>query len=219
MTVEELIRRVRIRLSDTAEPYLVSDEDLLAFLDEGQREACERGLVLFDTDTPAVCLIDVVAGTASYALDPSILAITRANIGDIALPLTPVYKLDTVQQLSDTLRATGTPRFFFELNNTINLIPTPDADDTLRLKCYRYPLTPITDTGSTLEVAPKHHQALIHYVCHQAYSLMDGELFDKDAAEKELALFESRFGRSRTANELRSWREFDRPSRVRFNLI
>lgn len=215
MLVEDVVRLARIRLDDTIEPYAVSDESLVTFTNRAQRQACERGLLLSDSTTTAVCQIALTAGRRSYPLDPRVLAVTSAAVQGDSCPLVQVSALDALLPAYALNVPSGAPRIFFIRGTTLNVLPTPDEAATLNLEVYRYPLVDVEGISDDLEIAEQHHADLVHWVCYEAYSVYDSEIFDKDAAERELALFTARFGLPRSANELRSWRELPRDTRVR----
>ena len=51
MTLSELRTLTRQRLRDTVKPYFVSDLEIDAYLNEAEREACERALLIEDFDS------------------------------------------------------------------------------------------------------------------------------------------------------------------------
>lgn len=218
MTVDELIDRARVRLDDAAEPYLASDASLILYADTAQRQACERALLLYDSSA-SFCSISVTAGRAKYPLDPRIMAIVAARLdGEVRslekFNLPDMYLSDYVANAGS-----GTPRFYVEDGSTITLVPTPDAAFTLKLTVYRYPLYPVESLQDEFEVDEAFHYPLVHWVCYEALSVQDAELFDPQAAERELALFERSFGRARTARELKTWKELSRGTAVRMRSL
>lgn len=219
MTVEELIRRARVRLHDSALPYLISDEDMVVFVGNAQREACERGLALFDDTTTAICEISVEAAQATYPTDERVLAVVSARLDGETEPLRKVNADDVLLHKFKASLGSATPTAFYERDGAITLLPTPDASDTLRLAVYRYPLADIESISDDLEIPARLHPALIHWVCYEALSVQDAELLDPGSAEKALLAFERVFGRPRTALELKSWRELARNTGVRIRTL
>jgi hypothetical protein len=215
MGITELIRRCRTRLNDMRRPYRVEDADIIDAIDRAQDEAAERGLLLFDTTTEAVCSIAVVAGTATYSVDNRVLAVTSATLASKTTPLAKVPAHHTYRAEYERVVDSDTPIWFYETNSSITLIPTPSVDDTLTLQVYRYPLNDIVGTNSSLEIDGRYHADLIDWVCHDILTTQDIETVDPKASVEFLARFERRFGPRRSASELRAWKEVPRNTSVR----
>ena len=62
MTVAEFIERFRLEMADNAAPYLWSDEEIVAYLNEAVDEACIRASLIEDSTTPVVCVLPLVPG-------------------------------------------------------------------------------------------------------------------------------------------------------------
>ena len=61
MNVEAFIGEFRRVMADTAVPYLWSDEEVVTYLNDAVKEACERALLIEDRITTAVCSVALVA--------------------------------------------------------------------------------------------------------------------------------------------------------------
>ncbi len=59
-------------LEDNVSPQLWSDLELKRYANEAEVEACRRSELLFDSTTPDVCQIAVVADVATYPLHSKI---------------------------------------------------------------------------------------------------------------------------------------------------
>ena len=214
MTLAEIITIVRARTDDTVGPeYRVSDSMMTGFANEAENEACERAALIYDSTTPGVCQVTLEPGESSYPLDPAILTVCRAWTGGRALTHVPTSSL----WLEDLATQSGTPRYFFSAGHTLRLYPTPDTDGTLTLATYRYPLNAMEDPDDEPEIPREYHLDLAAWMTYRAASQFgeDGEVYDPKLAEGELMRFERRFGRPRTATEIRSWRELPRDTHVR----
>lgn len=89
-------------------------------------------------------------------------------------------------------------------SNKVRFVPIPDAAETISLIVYRMPLEDITGAGIDLEIDEQHHEHLLLWMKHRAYSKQDAETFDKGKA----AEFETRFREyCRQAREEREKRE------------
>lgn len=105
MNLRQLIDLSRARLDDNAQqadgspaPNLWSDTEIIAYLNEAQREACYRARLIRDEITDDLTLIPVVAGQAVYAIDASIFEIDRVMYADNGMPVFPTseYELDAM---------------------------------------------------------------------------------------------------------------------------
>ena len=215
MLVSELIALVRERVDDKVEPYLVSDAQMIQFANTAQREACERGAVLFDSSTTGVCSYSVDAGAGTVILDPSILTILRAQYDGTDLVRIPAHGY---AQLRARLRSASTPWGYLDIGGVLHFYPPPQDAGTLTLEVYRYPLADLESTDDEPEIPARDHVYLAHWMTWEAASLWDeaGDgVYDPELAKRELALFERRFGPARSATELRSWRELPRDTQTK----
>ena len=71
----------------------------------------------------------------------------------------------------------------------IRVWPVPNETVTLQLLVFRLPLTDIDDDGQQLEIDPQHHEHLLLWCKHRAYSKQDAEAFDKTKAADFKAQF------------------------------
>ncbi len=208
MTTTELIQAVRDRLDDAiSADYLFSDARLLRALDNAQREACERAHLIYDATTASVCEVSVVAGTHTYALDPSITKVMRAKLSAETLPLKQITQRDLDLSVSDWESLDGTPRWFYQYGNNIRLAYNPEANDTLYLEVYRRPLVVIDELTDALEIPSEYHQGLVHGVCAEVYGDQDADTYDPQREARESAIFDGWFGPKPSANQMRMRKE------------
>lgn len=200
MTLNELIAICRERVDDTVEPYFISDELWTIYAAHAQKQAAERALLLrreFD--------IPILAGQAVYALPETWLATFRARLLSQPSPLIKTTQRELDRYLHNWEDSLRTPRYFFEYEHELRLYPTPIADDVLLLFAYALPESTADDFE--LELEPKDHRYLTHWMCYEVLSSWEADVYNPEAAERELALFNLRFGDERNANQLRHWRE------------
>jgi len=210
MDLSQLIVHARARISDRAEPYLVSDEDWTRYAIQAQMEAAERSLCLLYDYT-----ISVTAGRAEYTLDPLVIIPVRAKLSSAKAPLVKTTRRDIDRLRTEWELQTGLPQYFYEIENTLRLYPIPQGDDTLTVQAYSYPQSSLSYPDSLdLEIQEKDHYHLVHWMCWEALSRSDNEVFDPKLAQQELALFEKRFGPARSAHQIRAWRELPPNMRV-----
>ena len=65
----DLVSEFRTLAMDTVEPYLWPDEFVLPTLNEAEREAAERSLLIYDDSTVAVTQLAVTENVDTYAVE------------------------------------------------------------------------------------------------------------------------------------------------------
>ena len=213
MELSDSISQYRTDADDKVEPYLSSDEEVTAWLNEAEEEAAIRARLLFDSSTTAVCDIAVsagavTAGTRVYALHESVFEITRAVF--IPTGSTTEYDLYLTDRVEQDRAYPGwrnlvdIPHQLIVDDTKIELGCKPSVAGIIRIECYRTPLVKIEDsTNETPEINRVHHRFLVHWVLHRAYNRPDSQIFDPGRAEREEALFTQQFGIRPDANNRR----------------
>jgi len=215
MDTEETIQAVRDRLDDIVKPYIFSDTVLCRALDNVQREASERALLIHDKTTASVCQVSVVDGTHTYALSPYIIKVMRAKLSAESLPLTQITQRDLDVNVYNWEELEDTPKWFYQYGNNIRLVYIPEADDTLNLEVFRRPLTTIEDTSDDLEVLAEYRPGLVHGVCAEVLGDQDSDTYDPQREATEMALFERWFGPKPTAKQMQRRKEVPNNQTVR----
>lgn len=232
MTIVDLIALCRARLDDVAvqsdgtpAATLWADQELIGFINEAQREACERAKLLRDEVTDSLTLLPIVANQAEYDVDPSVFWIDSARYEDTGRPIhfTSREELQregchwTTYSRARAYRMILIPLPTEQLRLRFFPVPTEDTHlDTdgvtevptqIRLVVYRYPLTSITSTSSTLEIHSRHHERLVDWVCFRAFSRRDRDTYDPAKASDAETAFIASFGIRPTAEQQRQQRE------------
>ncbi len=218
MDLAELIAQVRVDSDDLVpNPYLSSDANITAWLNEAEHEACIRARLIHDSTTPAVCAIAVTALTASYTLHNSIIDITRATFTptgsttEYVLYLTDRVEMD--RNYSDWRTRVDSPRQGIQDDTTFRLGCLPSTAGTINLECYRLPLVNIEDaTSESPEIGRIHHRHLVQWALHRGYSRPDAELFNPNKSATALAEFTRVFG-MRPDADYRRTSQANRPHR------
>ena len=206
MRVEDIIRRFREAVRDTADPPFWSTEDIVEYLNEAVQEACERAKLIEDRATPAVCTIALEPGKSSYDLHRSVLQVKRLVFRGRVLDETSVEELDCTYGAWET--RSGMPRYwvFGGANSRgtprIRLVPTPVEAGEIALTVYRGALKPLDpcNTQAQPEIHERFHMRLMDWMMHRAYLKQDADAFDPAKAATSLALFEQAFGERLDAN-------------------
>lgn len=204
MQASAILALARQRLSDTEAPYQHAQVTMLDDLTEGESEAAERALLLFD-DSSSFCELAVTAAKSIYAIDEVIIrvetaALTLTSGGD---PI-PLVRKGADWLLAQSARS-GRPSAFAIIDRTLRLWPTPAANDvgTLAIAVYRLPTDPITSAGQEPEIPARHHRYLADWIVYRRCQPKDGEIINPEMAGDALVAFERRFGPPRDADSSR----------------
>lgn len=213
MDAAELIRVFRQRADDATEPYLWQDTDLLLWASEAEREACLRARLIWD-ETSGFLTIPLVLGQAVYTIDPRIDHIQRVTLHLAAggrprdLCLTGIDHIEDAA--TDWHPREGRPEVAARAGDTLRLWPAPASSGEIRIACYRLPLAPMAQDGDEPEIAQVHHESLIDWMLHRAYSTKDSDAEDLQRSAVALDRFRSNFGERNSANVMRKHRELRR---------
>ena len=201
VTAQNLSDIFRAEVDDTVTPYLWSDIEVLGYIDEAQKAFARRTELFYDSVTPAITSIAIVAGAGTVALDPRILRIRRAKLASQtkALVLTNLAELDASWNWES---ATGTPTVLVQdlSVNTGQLIPSPQAADTLNLWVYRDPINVIAALTDVLEVADPLDMrlGLLTYMKSIAYGKNDSDIHNEVLAKMATVAFNAYVDRKST---------------------
>lgn len=211
MNAEALVAAYRVAAEDTERPYLVSDDQALEWLSEGESEAAVRMRLLHESADAAVCEVDVDAGTATYDLHESLYELTHVAFRlDGATERTSVRLVSTEwldKHVPCWRDETDTPLYAVQGETSIRLVPKPNANGTLLLEGYRLPLAPMTDGEHLPEIHKAHHRHLVDWALYRTWSVPDSELQAEDKAAAALARFTAYFGNRPDADLRRMTRE------------
>jgi hypothetical protein len=226
MNLAELMAEFRADANDEEIPYLWSDDNLVAWANEAEEEACIRKNLIFDrttedVDDVPVCKVAIFEGTGTFSLHESIVLVRNAYLVDASDEVIPlkIYDRFKVECLDDDWRTTSdepTGIIFDDTGGELNCLP--EAAYTLYLEVYRTPLTKMAAySGASIdspEIAPRHHHYLLHWMLYRAYSKRDVDTFDPNRAAQEKREFEAYFGLRPAANARRRGMQ-NRPKRNR----
>ena len=197
MTLQELIARFRVLAHDQADPPFWSSEDIARWLSDGQTQACIRGRLLREDARDAICRIALVPGQHTYKLHRTVYEIIDVRIKPIVGPSRPL-KLVTREWLNAEMpdwRDCNRPaKFVIQDETKIRIVGAIEEGDTLRLECYRLPLSAMEDGSDAPEIHEAHHEHLIQWALHKAFSVPDSELFDPDRSTLAERAFTGYFG-------------------------
>lgn len=199
MTTDELYSLFRDTVADTVKPYLWSDDEVYAYMNDAYFwfVRLTGGIPDFLSD---ICTIPVVEDEAYAEISPAILRIRQATLSD-GHDVRIINAQDTTR-LSDEdfglLRRLNTTNIKGEVKylvlgiqaNTIRWINTPAKDDSVHLLIERLPLVPIDDMSTTFEgVANQHHFHFLKWMEHLAYNKHDVDSYNPRKSEDSKAKF------------------------------
>ncbi|MCP5307518.1 MAG: hypothetical protein H6953_19080 [Chromatiaceae bacterium] len=185
MNLLQLRNLTRVRLKDTGNPPLWSDEFIDGQLNEAERETCSRAN-LIDDDSSAVTQIAVTTSSKRYAIDPVI-----TDVIEIEAALSPGVAV-TGWTLTDT-------------HLVFDRLPT--QDDTLTLHCYRRPLIDMVDDTDEPEISARHHDRMVDWAVSLCYLVPDTDGHNPNAAAFYADRFTQSFGEAKSALTMRNHRD------------
>lgn len=211
MTRDELTAAFRIDAQDTVGPeFLFKTPWVWQTLAEAEAEAAIRGRLLHDSQSAAVCEVDVSAGTSVYALHAALYEIDHLAFRPAGSTRRQPVKLASSEELDATWPSwrdeQGKPRYAIQGDTSLRLVPLPDAAGTLLLEGYRLPLKSLAVGGSP-EIHAAHHRHLVNWVLYRAFSQPDSETIDKEKGREALRAFTDYFGERPGSDLRRSTRE------------
>lgn len=204
MNVGQLISQFRTTMADTQQPYLWSDVEILAYLNEAEREAVRRSRSIVDSSTPDICRIQAQAGIQSYDLDPRIIYIRRVRTSAHSDPVCPIH-FNRADELDDRWESaegrvenyvTGTE------SGKLVLMRIPKVDQEIRLTVVREPLAEMASSSDEPELPVRYHMQLLEYVYYRAYMKHDVEESNIELARIHYGNFEQEFGSKTLASSL-----------------
>lgn len=220
MTLLELIYLARQRLDDYGGDtgtvpqnytyYWEADDtgalwknaELVAYANAACNELAHR-IPIVDSTTVDVTQIDLEIGTATYAIDPRVLAIDSVVLASTGVPLVKIHDAQERSQWSDPLDqtyadASVVQHYRDDLDAaSLTVYATPTMTDTLRMTVRRLPLDSWTwaDRKNEIEEFPsRYHDALVNWVCMLAYLKRDADTMNYEASGRHQGLFSDAVG-------------------------
>ncbi len=214
MNLEQLTQQFRVDAGDLTEPYLWESEWIAGWFAEAVTEAAIRGRLLMEADNPLVCQIAVAIGQTVYPLHAALYELVNIRFKPTGATRSDELHLSTREEL-DRLRPgwrddTGRVEFAIQDDTRIRLVHAPETTGTLYLEGYRIPLKAMVSDTDKPEINGAHHQHLVHWALHRAFSRPDAETIDPSRAAQAEARFTAYFG-PRPDSDLRRATRHDDP--------
>lgn len=216
MELGAIIHRARGLVDDRVVPLSSNDGDFILFAARAEREAAERSLCLRAAYTRST-----TAGNSTLTIPvadsiPDSIVVQRVYINGVPLAKGSYERVEAALQ-ADTTQ--DTPRVFSQRGQELLLYPTPDAVVSVLLSGVWYPLDPMTTSESISEIPSYLHDDLAHWLAYEAILSADAGDDRNERrtrlAERQLAMFDRRFGPARSQREIETWRELAQERHVR----
>ena len=222
--LQELESRFRVLTGDHGQPPLWDSASVRAWANEAEREAAERARLLQDKTTVAVTRIALLPDVREYLLHPSIFDVESVGVTSDTGKYADLCRateegLDYYARRNPNARGWGREYYVYgepKGNGTAGMRIVLDrapqvADGFLTLNVYRYPLRDMEDPDDEPEIAKRHHDGLVDWILHRAYSERDIEKSAPERARAHEDAFNRRFGIRIDANVQRKHRQQRRP--------
>jgi hypothetical protein len=196
--IDTIIGLTRKRLGDTSYPPLYSDDLLIAYANEAEREACRRAQLIRDNSDATICTITMTTDVATYAISPFVLDIFEVTTSLGTDPLVRTTKKDLNAEWAGWRSASSDiPQCYIFEGRTLTLVSPPNADGTISLDVTRLPKTEMEleqTPSDSPEIDSQYHAGLINYICYLAYSQDDPHTIDYSFMRHYGTLFAMQFG-------------------------
>lgn len=197
-TTAKIVALIRAKLDDSVTPYLVSDDEIAAALDEKQHEFAERTLCLTDSENFS---ISVLADDPWYVLDERIIKVREGYLTTAKTVVQAISSaaLDSITLADDYGKSpsnwrtsTGTPWAMVTdiAQGSVRLVPQPVTTDTIELTAYVYP-TKLTSISVELVIPDRWRQHLIAGALSVLFMAQDTETYDPKSAAQWGRVWES----------------------------
>ena len=197
MTLEDMIRRFRVRANDMAQPHLFADQDVIDWLNDAEEQACIRARLIREDELEAVCSIALTPGTHTYALNPLVYEIISLWIKPASgrkRPVTLRSREWLDHHLPEWRESTRPAEIAIQDDTTVRIVGAVEAGDTLELECYRLPRRPMAHDTDKPEIHTMHHAHLVQWALHRAFGVPDADGFDANRSDRAEAEFTKYFG-------------------------
>jgi len=209
MTLQDLIARFRVLAADKAQPPLWSDAEVTMWLNDAQRQACIRGRLIREDENKAVCLISMQEGKQTYKLHPKVYEIINLRFvgASRARPAVIVSREWLDNERPSWRDDNYPPELVIQDDTTIRIVGSAVVGEVLQLECYRLPLEDMVQGDDEPEIHEAHHEHLVQWALHKAFSVVDADGFDARRSAQAEDEFTRYFGLMPDADLRRKTRE------------
>ena len=198
MNVAGLIRSFRALSNDRVDPFFWDDPQVKDWLNEAQRQAAIRARLLQEDSLEAMCRVPLVPGKQTYKLHAKIYEIIslrlRSASGGKPQPLDLKSREWMDAERPGWREDVNPPRFAVQTDTALRVVGSVAAGDVLELDVYRLPLKELCGDGDVPEIHEAHHEHLVQWALHKAFSMPDAETLDPRRSADAEAAFTAYFG-------------------------
>lgn len=197
MTLADLIRRFRVLADDAVDDVKWKREDVIDWLNDAQAQACVRGRLLVAEGDPELCEIALTADESVYPLHRKLYEIIDLRIEGLDHASRTVA-LKTREWLNaerpDWRKESRPACIAIQTDTGLRLVGAVDTGELLVIEAYRLPLKDLVNHGDRPEIHEAHHEHLIQWALHKAFSVPDSEMFDPERSILAERAFTAYFG-------------------------
>ena len=196
---ENILRDVSDAVSSSAEDFLFSDKSLVRYIDEAHTRFATLSLCLRDETTPEITEVVLAPGQEQYALDPRVVAVLGARMGNRHLSRTTYGAITSpsssvVVGAAGTTCAVGRPYLFYTDRETskLGVYPVPTEEEHLRLRVARKPLETLTVNAlrAVPEIPSEWHLDMLEWAAYRALRNHDADVENMAKANSHKKRFE-----------------------------
>jgi hypothetical protein len=207
MNLSGLRDSFRARAGDTKKPYLWSDLEVDAYINEAYTEAVDRGLVIYDRESFTV---DVEVGITDYQLPPAIIRVIGAAVtsrSGVDLPESEPEPMRLSNRRYDftSREFVDGAAYRIDEDGMFVLASSPTEAAVIALEVHRYPDMLEGDDDEPVVMAI-YHQKMLSWALKLAYLKPDADTFDLGLSDKHDEEFTRTFGPPKTAQDHRQRR-------------
>ena len=210
MNLSDLIRRFRVLAGDRQQPYLWENEDVKDWLNDAQQQACIRGRLLREDAKDSVCKIVLDPTKRVYKLHPSVYELINVRIVRDSGQSSRTMRIVTREWLDNEYPnwrdETRDSTYIIQDDRTVRIVGAVYSGEILSIECYRTPLEQMVDQDDEPEVHEAHHEHLIQWALHKAFSVPDADSFDESRSQIAGSAFTAYFGQMPDSDMRRSTR-------------
>lgn len=202
MTSDELLKLFRKDVADTAKPYLWSDEEIYAYMNDAYFMFVRLVGGIPDYMNDDVCLVKATSGVPYSDLHPKVLAIRNATFDDSGDVVHVVNAQDTDRLTNTDFGIIRQVRMGKQIGRVTHMVTglqddivfwvnVPDRDYSVRLLVERLPLDEIKGADQEFAGVKEHHHIhFMKWMKHHAYNKQDAEVYDPNKSLVEQQKFE-----------------------------
>lgn len=206
MTLADLIRRFRTLAKDVAQPYRAEDEDVIDWLNDAQAQACVRGRLLVAEGDAGLCHIPLTMGQTAYQLHRAVYELIHLQLRSATGCTRPVVLKSREWLEAEVQGWRNYPRpvcMAIQTDTGLRMVGQVEDGDVLELEGYRLPMDSMAAPADpedpqavwpSPEIHEAHHEHLVQWALHKAFSVPDSELFDPERSVLSERAFTDYFG-------------------------